>query len=84
MEEYVFLAFIETNTIIATFDLWMFWGGFDIFTLVVNYINKKWKACHITIGIFEVHKTISCVVEGVLCLIWIVRHNDSIHQWWRC
>jgi hypothetical protein len=54
MEQYVLLAFIETTTIIATFDLWMF----DIFTLVVNYINKKWKTCHIIIEIFEVHKTI--------------------------
>jgi hypothetical protein len=39
MEQYVLLAFIETIAIITTFDLWMFWRGFDIFMLVVNYIN---------------------------------------------
>jgi hypothetical protein len=32
-------------------------GGFDMFALVVNYINKKWVAHHITIGILEVCET---------------------------
>jgi hypothetical protein len=34
----------------------MFHGKFDTFALVVKYINKKWKACHIIMGIFEVHE----------------------------
>jgi len=43
--------------------------------LVVNYINKKWKARHIIVAIFEVHETIrakgyhGCVVEVVICSI---------------
>lgn len=57
MEHHVFLALIEISTFTCTFDLWMAQGGFDILSLVVNYINKKWVACHITIGILEVQET---------------------------
>jgi hypothetical protein len=33
-------------------------GGFiNIFALVVNYSNKRQQPCHVTIGIFYVHKT---------------------------
>jgi hypothetical protein len=28
-------------------------GGFDNLALMVNYINKQWKACHVIIGIFS-------------------------------
>jgi hypothetical protein len=31
--------------------------GFDTFALVVNYIDEKWKICHIIINIFQVHET---------------------------
>jgi hypothetical protein len=24
----------------------------------VNYINKKWEPCHVTMGIFEVHEAL--------------------------
>jgi hypothetical protein len=36
----------------------MFHGKCDTFALVVNYIDKKWKPCHIAMGIFEVHEII--------------------------
>jgi hypothetical protein len=54
MEHHVLFALIKVSTFTCTFDLWMAKGVFDIFALVVNYINKKWVACHITIGILEV------------------------------
>jgi len=57
MEHHVLLALIEVSTFTCTFDLWMAHGGFDMFALVVNYINKKWVAHHIPIGILEVYKT---------------------------
>jgi hypothetical protein len=52
MERHVLLTFINATTIIATFDLWMSQRGFDMSALVVNYINKKWEPCHVTVGIF--------------------------------
>lgn len=33
-------------------------GGFNTFVLVVSYINKTWEPCHVTINIFEVHKSL--------------------------
>jgi hypothetical protein len=29
-----------------------------MFTLVVNYINKRWEPCHVIMTIFEVHETL--------------------------
>jgi len=66
MEWYMFLMLVEATIIATTFDLWMFeGGGFDTFVLVVNYIKKKWEACRITIGIFEIKETleVSMVVQ---------------------
>jgi hypothetical protein len=57
MEHHVFLALVDATIIITTFDLWMSRGGFDMFALVVNYINKKWEPCHVTVTIFDVHET---------------------------
>ncbi len=57
MECHVFLTFVDAIIVITTFDLWMFQGGFDMFILVVNYINKKWEPCHVIMGVFEVHET---------------------------
>jgi len=51
MEHHILLTFTKISTIITIFD-----GNFDTFALVVNYINKKWKPCHITMGIFKVHE----------------------------
>ncbi len=48
---------VKATTITTTFDLWMSQISFDIFVLVVNYINKKWKPCHIIAGFFEIHET---------------------------
>jgi hypothetical protein len=53
-----FLAFVDAIIVITTFDLWMSGGGFNMFALVVNYINKKWEPCHVTTTIFEVHETL--------------------------
>jgi hypothetical protein len=52
-----FLAFVDAIIVITIFNLWMSQGGFNMFALVVNYINKKWEPCHVTMTIFEVHET---------------------------
>jgi hypothetical protein len=57
MERHVLPLFTKTNIVITTFDLWVSWAGFDIFVLVINYINKKWQPYHITMGIFKVPET---------------------------
>jgi hypothetical protein len=52
MECHVLPTFIDATIIITTFDLWMSQRGFGTFALVVNYINKKWEPCHVTMGNF--------------------------------
>jgi hypothetical protein len=58
MEHHVFPTFVDATIVITTFDLWMSQGGFDMFVLVVNYINKKWEPCHVIAIIFYVHETL--------------------------
>jgi len=58
MEHHVFLTLVDATIVITTFDLWMSQGGFDMFILVMNYINKMWEPCHVTVTIFEVHETL--------------------------
>jgi hypothetical protein len=58
MECHVLLALAKATIGIATCHLWMLRKGFDTFALVVNYIDKKWKMCHIIINIFQVHETL--------------------------
>jgi hypothetical protein len=52
MECHALPTFIDATIITTTFDLWMSRRGFDTFALVVNYINKKWEPCHVTMGNF--------------------------------
>jgi hypothetical protein len=55
--------------VFASFDIWMFWGGIDTFTLVINYLNKIWTWYkHIIIGLFEVHEKQPC--HGFATLIF--------------
>ncbi len=58
MESHVLPTLAETTTIITTFDLWMCHGGFDTFSLVVNYINRQWISSHVPVRIFEVHEIV--------------------------
>jgi hypothetical protein len=40
-----------------TFTLWMSKCVHDVFTIVVNFLSNKWKAKHVTIGLFEMFDT---------------------------
>lgn len=62
MERHALLALTKTNKVTTTFDLWVSWVGFDIFALVVNYINKNWQPYHIIMGVFEVVETMRVVM----------------------
>ncbi len=52
--------------VITTYDLWMTHGLNDTFALTFNYINKKWKPCHTTMAIFEVHETTRATIISQL------------------
>ncbi len=42
---------------IASFDLWMSKNAYDIFALVINFLDENWQPKKVTIGLFEVTKT---------------------------
>jgi hypothetical protein len=50
-------------------------GHFGTFIVVINYINKKWETCHITIGVFEVHETLRATM---------VMHLKDLLAWLSC
>jgi hypothetical protein len=54
MERYVSPPLGCYAIIAITFDLWMFKTRFDMFALILNFINKEWVFFYITIGLFEV------------------------------
>jgi len=58
IELYVLPALAECYYATMSFDLWMFKRGYDVFTLVVNFLNSNWEPKHVTIGLFEAIETI--------------------------
>jgi len=57
---------VKATMVTTTFDLLMSQGGFDTFSLVINYIYKLKKSCyHVIVGISEFHETlrISIIVQ---------------------
>lgn len=83
LEQHVFPTFVETTIIITIFDLWMSWSGFNTFDLVINYINKKCKLCHVTIGIFKIHETygLPWLYSWKTYLFNLVYVTRSYHMW---
>ncbi len=49
---------IDYTFAVTRFDLWMFKGVHDIFALVINLLGFDWQPKLITIGLFEMKKTI--------------------------
>jgi hypothetical protein len=50
-ERYV-LPSLASYITCTSFDVWMFHGGYDIFAMVVNFINNLWEHAHVIVGIF--------------------------------
>jgi hypothetical protein len=46
---------ISTTT---SLDLWMSKRAYDVFALVINFLNNDWQPKHVTIGLFEMTKII--------------------------
>jgi hypothetical protein len=55
MGNYVFLALNYCIVITTSFHLWMFQVGYDIFALIINFVNKEWLSCHVIMSLFESH-----------------------------
>jgi hypothetical protein len=42
---------------ITCVDLWMSKGAYDIFALVINFLDENWQPKKVTIGLFEATKS---------------------------
>jgi hypothetical protein len=52
-EKYIFSSLFYFITCTTSFDLWMSCARYDIFVMVVSFINKSWEFTHVTINFFE-------------------------------
>jgi hypothetical protein len=58
MDHHVLLNLVITTMVSGSFDVWMSYGGFDTFVLVINFLSDNWVPMHIIVGLFEVNETI--------------------------
>ncbi len=54
---YVLSQVFQCMFAIACFDLWMSKGAYDIFAVVINFLDESWQPKKVTIGLFEAIKT---------------------------
>jgi hypothetical protein len=69
---YVFTRTFSSMSTTASFDLWMSKGAYDIFTLVINFLDENWQLKKVTIGLFEAIETTSQTLE-IWESFWILR-----------
>ncbi len=56
-QQYVILALVACFSTTTSFDIWMSKGTYDVFALVIIFLNNDWQPKHITIGLFEATQT---------------------------
>jgi len=57
-QQHVLLSLTSIVIVFVNFDLWMSHNDVDTFALVINFLNHTWVPMHITMGLFEMNKTI--------------------------
>jgi len=66
MDTYVIHALFSCVTTSVTFDLWMSQSGFDIFSLVVNFIDDAWVPKHVNVGLFETPNIANVILAKIV------------------
>jgi hypothetical protein len=66
MDTYVILAVFSWVTTSVTFDLWKNQIGFDIFALVMNFIDDAWVPKHVNVGLFETPNIANVVLAKIV------------------
>jgi hypothetical protein len=56
-ELYFVPTLVECHSTTTSFDLWMFKGAYDVFALVINFLNNDCQPKHMTIDLFETIET---------------------------
>jgi hypothetical protein len=55
-ELYIVSGLVECHFATVNFDPWMSKGTYDVFALVIHFINNDRQPKHVTIGLFEAIK----------------------------
>jgi hypothetical protein len=63
MKMHVLPTIAQCGTSIGTFDLYMSKIGFDMFPLVIIFINDDWVPYHVIIRLFEAPNTFRVPLE---------------------
>ncbi len=66
MDTYVIHALFSCVTTSVTFNLWMSQNGFDIFSLVVNFIDDAWVPKHVNVGLFETPNIANVILAEIV------------------
>jgi len=53
---HVLPTLVECHFAIASFDLWMSKGAYEVFALVINFLEKDWQRKHMIINLFKAIK----------------------------
>jgi hypothetical protein len=70
MDNHVFLALIHCIICTTSFDLWMYHASYDIFAMVISFIDFTWQCVHIIVGLFETQNISGAnIVEQVKSLL---------------
>jgi hypothetical protein len=75
----MFICFIISDT----FDLWMNQNGFNIFALVVNFIDDAWVPKHISVFLFKIpytnYTTYAKLFSIIIWLFFINLNYFTLH-----
>jgi hypothetical protein len=64
------------------FDLWISKGAYDIFALVINFLDENWQPEKVTISLFEVIETIGQALvnffEKAFGFLWVKQEDHYL------
>lgn len=63
-EKYVFPTFVSCITCTTFFDMWMLHASYDIFAIIINFVNSYWEPTLVIVGVFEVKNTIGATMAN--------------------
>jgi len=63
-EKYVFKAFASYITCTTSFDLWVLYDSYKMFTMVISFIKSSWDHMHVIVGISEMQNIVGAVMEN--------------------
>lgn len=58
------LTFVSCITCMTSFDFQMLCANYNMFAMVISFINKFWEPTHVIVGVFEMQNIISVTITN--------------------